>query len=220
MTTERRRKISSGEWKERRSPPPGRDSLTEQEQTDRFQAMSDLWDSDKETARVANIVAPIRLPLDDPRFIELLAWWGTPYSYGAGRPSDVVRWPPATAPTGVHGGRGVDCSGFAQVALVHLGLLAADEHDRSAAALYDLAKPIAVGLEQMGDLAFYGSGGRVSHVMVVVAPGIVMGARGGDQTTNGDNPRAFCQLEPLRYWSLFIGVRRLPVADASTQPIA
>lgn len=155
----------------------------------------------------------MKLPTNDERFVELLEWWGTPYSYGAGRPSDALScWPPNDPPRGMNGGRGVDCSGAVQIFLVRLGLLAQDAPDRSAAALYDLGKPVPDGAEQMGDLAFYGPPGRVSHVMLVVGPGVVMGARGGDQTTNGDQPRAFVQLEPLKYWSAFHGVRRLAAA--------
>lgn len=150
------------------------------------------------------------LPLDDARFIDLLAAWSVPYSWGAGAPSNADEgWPNGVK--GIKGGIGWDCSGFAQAALVRLGMLSIRAPDCSASTLYGLGKPVAPGEEQMGDLAFYGPHGQVQHVMVVVGTGIVFGARGGDSSTNADQPRAFVQLEPLKYWSgAFLGVRRLP----------
>jgi cell wall-associated NlpC family hydrolase len=151
----------------------------------------------------------VRLPLADPRFLDLLAAWGSPYSYGAGAPNNAVNgWPYGVG--GVHGGVGWDCSGFAQAALVRLSLLSGTAPDRSAAALYTIMAPVPDGQEQLGDLAFYGAATHVVHVMVVVAPGVVLGARGGDQNTNGDQPKALVQLEPLKYWNLFLECRRMP----------
>lgn len=150
----------------------------------------------------------MKLPTGDERFYDLLAAWGTPYSWGAGEPkSSLTGWPGGVK--GLRGGVGWDCSGFVQAALVRLGMLAPDAPDRSARTLYEDSKPVPAGTEQMGDLAFYGLLGRAQHVMLVVGTGVVIGARGGDATTNGANPRAFVQLEPLMYWSAFLGVRRL-----------
>lgn len=121
----------------------------------------------------------------------LLSALGIPYSYGAGSPAT----PFGQMATGIKGGRGLDCSGFAQSALVALGRLPSSAPDRSAAALADLAAPVAIGAQRAGDLAFYGSG-RVSHVMVVLtdadAAGVseVIGASGGRPSTNGDDPNA------------------------------
>jgi len=87
--------------------------------------------------------------------------------------------------------QGVDCSGWAQWALVRLGLLSSSEPDRSARALADLADPVELGEQQPGDIAYY-----PGHIMVVVGwPGEdghspVMGASGGDRSTLGDNPNA------------------------------
>lgn len=151
----------------------------------------------------------MKLPVGDERFYDLLAAWGTPYSWGAGEPKlSIDGWPRGVK--GLKGGIGWDCSGFAQAALVRLGILSPDAPDRSSAALFDATRPVPAAGERMGDLAFYGPLGRASHVMVVVGPGVVLGARGGDQTTNGDAFRAFVQLEPLMYWSAFLGVRRFP----------
>lgn len=150
----------------------------------------------------------MRLPVGDERLYDLLAAWGVPYSWGAGGPSTGDSWPDGTP--GVKGGRGFDCSGFAEAALVRLGLMVPGAPRRSAAMLWDSATSVPIGTERMGDLAFYGPLGRAAHVMVVVGPGVVLGARGGDQTTNADAPKAYVQLEPLMYWSAFLGVRRLP----------
>jgi len=150
----------------------------------------------------------MRLPTGDERFYDLLAAWGVPYSWGAGGPGTADAWPNGTP--GVKGGVGFDCSGFVEAALVRLGLMPHDALRRSAAMLWDAATSVPAGAEQLGDLAFYGPLGRASHVMLVVGPGVVLGARGGDQTTNGDNARAFVQLEPLMYWSAYLGCRRLP----------
>lgn len=156
----------------------------------------------------------MKLPSNDERFLELLPSWGTPYSYGAGSPADAhAGWPDGVKGNG--GGKGYDCSGYVQAALVHFGMLSETAPDRSAAALYAAGSPIPAGGELFGDLAFYGAGYRVSHVMLVVGPGVVMGSRGGGEGTNGNDPRAFVQIEPLHYWSLFMGVRRLPAEVGS-----
>jgi cell wall-associated NlpC family hydrolase len=161
----------------------------------------------------------MRLPLNDARLIDLLAWWGTPYSYGAGRPSDALtHWPPAAPPRGVNGGAGIDCSGFAQVALVRLGLLASAEIDRSAAALFDLGSAISLDHASLGDLVFYGPRGHVQHVVLYIAPGVILGADGGTSTTNGNDPRAFVRLDRLDYRPDFLGARRMPLALKQATP--
>lgn len=62
---------------------------------------------------------------------------------------------------------------------------------------------------QLGDLAFYGGHARISHVTVCLGGGVTIGANGGNSMTNGDDPRAFVQLQPIRYRADFRGVRRL-----------
>jgi len=121
---------------------------------------------------------------------ELLATVGIPYRWGAGEPS--TPWP---AP-------GYDCSGFAQGALVRLGLLHPSHPDRRAVDLANLCDPVDSGQERLGDLAFYGS--PVSHVMVVLAPGLVIGARGGGSRTHGGDPRACVGVRVLTYRSLTV----------------
>jgi cell wall-associated NlpC family hydrolase len=149
----------------------------------------------------------MRLALDDPRVLELLAAWGVPYSWGAGTPRHgTTDWPDGAH--GIAGGVGWDCSGFAQAALVRLGILSPMSPDRTAAALFNLCAPVIPGGERIGDLAFYGIG-RISHVMVVIGPEVVFGACGGGSKTNADDPRAFVRIERLMYRADLVGIKRL-----------
>lgn len=157
------------------------------------------------------------LPLRDPLVLDILAAWGVPYSWGGGLPRHgKTAWP--DGPRGIAGGVGWDCSGFAQAVLVRLGLLPENAPDRTAAGLYDISAPVMPGAAKVGDLAFYGAV-RISHVMVVLGPGVVIGAAGGGQQTNGDDPRAYVKLERLRYRSDFAGVRRMgPLPRPEVEP--
>jgi len=146
----------------------------------------------------------------DQRVSELLLAWGSPYSWGAGTPRDGGgTWPPSPLPKGLNGGRGFDCSGFAQAALVRLGILDKNAPDRTAASLWSVAAPVDETEARLGDLAFYGSGGRITHVTVCLGHGVCIGANGGGAATNGDNAKAFVQLQPLRYRNDLRGVRRI-----------
>lgn len=122
--------------------------------------------------------------LKDPRVVELLSTIGTPYFWGKGDPK--TPWPAAA----------YDCSGFAQGALVYLGLLKPTEPDRNAAGLGNISDPVT-DAPRLGDLALYGK--PVSHVMVVLDKDWVIGATGGGSKTHGDNPEACVQLRRLRY---------------------
>jgi cell wall-associated NlpC family hydrolase len=107
---------------------------------------------------------------------------GWPYFFGRGSPS--TPWE--------DGPNGVDCSGFAQMALVKLGILSSDAGDRGARTLADDSDPLELGEQEPGDLAYY-----PGHVMVVISgPGAdghseVMGASGGTSTTFGDDDGAY-----------------------------
>lgn len=152
----------------------------------------------------------LKLDVLDERVTEILLGWGIPYCWGAGSPKDGGGdWPPNPLPKGVDGGRGFDCSGFAQAALVRLGMLDAKAPDRAAATLWDLCKPVDETEARLGDLAFYGPGARITHVTVCLGFGTTIGANGGGSSTKGDNPKAFVQLQPIRYRADFRGVRRL-----------
>lgn len=148
----------------------------------------------------------MKLDVLDDRVLWLLEAYGVPYSWGAGTPTH-DGWPIGVK--GLKGGVGYDCSGFAQAALVRLGLLKAGTPDRSAAGLWEAGTPIDTDAAQLGDLAFYGGHARITHVTVCLGGGVCIGANGGNSMTNGDDPRAFVQLQPIRYRADFRGVRRL-----------
>ena len=153
----------------------------------------------------------LKLNLDDAVVLDLLRAFGIPYAYGAGAPKDGAgAWPPDPLPLGHGNGRGIDCSGLVQAALVHIGHLKATEPDRTAAGLWDKTKPIAEELAAVGDLAFYGQPGNVRHVTLCLGGGVCLGANGGGANTYGDNPAAFVKLDRVRYRVDFLGVRRLP----------
>ena len=61
----------------------------------------------------------------------------------------------------------------------------------------------------LGDLAFYGSPAHVSHVMVCLGDGVVIGACNGTSKTNGDDPKAFVQLQRLHYRDDLVSVGRI-----------
>lgn len=98
---------------------------------------------------------------------------GWPYWWGKGSPS--TPWS--------EGPQGVDCSGYACMALVRLGLLSSSAPDMGARTLADESYPVEVGDQVPGDLAYY-----PGHVVVVVSyPGedghsAVIGASGHSTT--------------------------------------
>jgi cell wall-associated NlpC family hydrolase len=118
----------------------------------------------------------------DPTLATALGW---PYWFGKGSPS--TPWE--------SGPDGVDCSGFAQMALVKLNKLSSSARDRGARTLADESDPIELGQQRIGDLAYY-----PGHVMVVAGtPGPdghspVIGASGGGELDLGNNPNARVKL--------------------------
>lgn len=141
-------------------------------------------------------------PSDDTR--GLPAWLaesiGEPYSWGGGSPASP--WPD-------NAGKGWDCSGYVQAALVQLGLMDEDESDRTAQGLYDITADISS--PELGDLAFYGTRpDNITHVMLCVGDGRVIGASGGTSSTHGDDPNARVKVFSSHlYRSDFIGYGRL-----------
>lgn len=150
----------------------------------------------------------------DERVMQLLAAWGVPYVFGAGQPADAMtHWPGGVRSTLDHAPEmekvpGWDCSGFAQCALVAIGMLSPKASDRGAARLYADGQSMAEVAASMGDLAFYGRP-TVEHVMVYLGDGVVLGATGGRSTTFGKTPTAYVDLKPVRYRSDFLGFRRV-----------
>lgn len=135
----------------------------------------------------------------------LLEAVGVPYSYGGGYPG--ATWP--TGSRGVGGGVGWDCSGFAQAGLVQLGQLSTDAEDRTAQGLADTGRSADGSRE--GDLAFYGkSWSKVSHVMLSLGNGQVIGASGGTTSTNADDSGAYVKVfNTPQYRGDFLGWKRL-----------
>jgi cell wall-associated NlpC family hydrolase len=143
----------------------------------------------------AAVVTPLGALVDDPQVRALLATLGTPYHWNRGTPA--MPWPPGPS----------DCSGYAQAALVMLGLLRPTEPDRRAFDLAMVSSPVQRGEGRLGDLAFYGA--PVSHVMVCLGNGWVIGPRGGGSKTFGDNPGAYVDIKPLMYRGDFVVIGRL-----------
>tara|TARA_R110000868_G_scaffold50318_2_gene160911 strand:- start:317 stop:850 length:534 start_codon:yes stop_codon:yes gene_type:complete len=125
----------------------------------------------------------------DPVLATALGW---PYWFGKGSPA--TPWE--------SGAEGVDCSGFAQMALVKLNLLSSSAPDRGARTLADQSEPIEIGQQQIGDLAYY-----PGHVMVVAGrAGVdghspVIGASGGGEFDLGNNPNARIKLFPTALYN-------------------
>lgn len=138
-------------------------------------------------------------PTENPPVSKLAEALGVPYAWGAGSPS--TPWPHGEQgwddELGRTGEKGWDCSGFAQAALVRLGILSSSEPDRTAQGLHDIADQVDELDVREGDLAFYGSSpSSVVHVMVVTGPRAdgwtpVIGASGGGSSTFGDDPDAY-----------------------------
>lgn len=134
----------------------------------------------------------------DPTLSTALGWR---YYFGKGSPAT----PWSSGPDGV------DCSGFAQMALVKLNLLSSSAPDRGARTLADDSDPVELGQQRIGDLAYY-----PGHVMVVAgSPGYdghspVIGASGGTSTTLGTDENARVKLfSSGAYRSDFVTYMRL-----------
>lgn len=136
----------------------------------------------------------MRLPVEDHRVVRLLEAWGVPYYWGG---DSRKAWPP----------KPVDCSGFAQAALVELGTLHPSQPDRTAEGLRQVCDVVDESSADVGDLAFYGRG-KATHVVVCLGGGATIGANGGGRNTKGDDPRAFVQLQPIRYRADLICIGR------------
>ena len=130
----------------------------------------------------------MRIDYYNPRVQTLLAAIGTPYAWGSG---DLVN---ASWLAGSY-----DCSGFAQAALLELGLVEPGSWtDKTAHDLARVCDPINIGHEEPGDLGFYGAK-KITHVMVCLGNGMAIGANGGTSKTHGDDPKACVQVRPVNY---------------------
>lgn len=131
---------------------------------------------------------------------------GTPYLWGGKSPST-----------------GLDCSGAITAAAVEAGLAPPGFKSNNAEALYKIAKKVSPGDVEAGDLAFYGSTmpwGKISHVMMAVGDGRVMGASGGGPSTTSTaiarQQGAEVKIVPkAEYRSDLVGYGRLPLAQVA-----
>lgn len=133
---------------------------------------------------------------------ELQTLIGTPYIWGGKNPQKAG---------------GLDCSGAVTYVLAKLDLVPPG-YIRNADQLFREAERIL--LPQAGDLAFYGTSADVSHVMVVVGDGRVLGATGGGRSTTSTEiakkQGAEIKYEPLSYRKDLVGYGR-PRAYAAAQ---
>ena len=92
---------------------------------------------------------------------------------------------------------------------------------RRAADLYSFCKPIAIGSQAAGDLAFYDGGSGVSHVVVVVAPpdgskdghSPCFGASGSGSGTVGQYSDQCVKEHWSNYWGAFKSFGRVPLTS-------
>jgi len=114
----------------------------------------------------AGLAVAVGVLMSKERQLKLAVGW--PYLWAAGRPS--TPW--------TDGPDGVDCSGFAQMALVLLGIMKASASDKSAQGLAEVAAwQDDDKSPQLGDLAFYGtSTSNITHVAVLLSDGRVIEA--------------------------------------------
>ncbi len=112
---------------------------------------------------------------------------GIPYIYGGSSPRV-----------------GFDCSGFVIWILQVFGRLPSGDWTSE-----DLSKLFTkTDSPQIGDLAFYGGNHTVSHVMMCIGNGTVIGASGGDHTTltveDALKRNAMVKTKPMHYRSDFL----------------
>lgn len=131
----------------------------------------------------------------NPEVQQVLKYMGLPYWWAIGTPS--TQWPPT---------KGADCSGWAQMVLVFWRMLKTTEPDRSALGLADICIPVTD--PTLGDLCFYG-GAKITHVGVYLDNGWMIGANGGHDMTQGDDPNAHVSLRPVRYRTDFVCYGRI-----------
>lgn len=118
-------------------------------------------------------------------------YWGGHETDGADKDDSVTTWEEALALLRAGAtGWGLDCSLFANLALVKLRLWPAFKR-KTAATLANDSNPVAWGEQRPGDLAYY-----PGHVMMVLTypnaagDSEVIGASGGGSTTFGNDPNA------------------------------
>lgn len=141
----------------------------------------------------------------------LLAAVGWLYTWGGA--AGLTTWAAAVALAG-RGVGVVDCSLFASLALVKMGIRKTFKR-YTAMSLANACDPIAWGDQQPGDVAIY-----PGHVMIVLTgpdgkgDSRVIGASGGGSSTHGDNPNARVKtFDSARYRKDFVCFGRLKTSE-------
>lgn len=111
---------------------------------------------------------------------------------------------------GAEGERTLDCSGSVSLALRELEALGAvrltHPGRRWTTATLAAACPKVSGPPRLGDAQLYTVEGRAVHVMLHTGVGgLVLGARGGDSGTHGQDPAAYVDVLPADYWPGHLG---------------
>lgn len=122
---------------------------------------------------------------------------GLPYWYGDATCPQTLKTP------WLNDCKGYDCSGLAQGLLREAGILRSDAwHDKTA---HDLSRACdSTAAPVPGDLCFYGTVGKITHVTVYLGEGMCIGANGGTSTTRGNDERARVQIVPAKYRKDFL----------------
>jgi cell wall-associated NlpC family hydrolase len=161
--------------------------------------------SAREDSREGTVSASADYGVADPLLDALgwlYTWGGSPRTWG-------------DAEQLARAGRGVvDCSGFASLALVRMGLRKSYKR-YTALTLANASDPVAWGKQQPGDIAVY-----PGHVMIVLSrprsdgDSKVIGASGGGSKTRGNDPNARVKVfDSARYRKDFMTFGRLKATE-------
>lgn len=150
-------------------------------------------------------VKPLDPSVKEALLTKMNSFIGTPYIWGGKNPRE-----------------GLDCSGAVTAAVVAAGLAPPSFKNNNAESLYKISKKISSSDVEAGDVAFYGSTmpwGKVSHILMTVGDGRVMGASGGGPSTTSvaiaKQQGAEVKILPkAEYRSDFVGYGRLPLPMA------
>lgn len=146
---------------------------------------------------------------------ELVAWQeDLVLATRAGRPAIYYVWAGSRDPTEGH-----DCSGHIVWWCRQVGI-SLPRGRATADSMWRDLEPVEVHEVQPGDLAFYGTSSRATHVMIVMPGGGVAGMSGGGSkttsiaiaTAKGAHHKAF---KSHTYRRDFLGFRKLPIPGES-----
>lgn len=111
---------------------------------------------------------------------------------------------------------GLDCSGAVSVCLERVGIVPGGWRlTHTAEGIRDWAIPVPLVEAEPGDLVFYGSPMRISHVMMLLDEITVIGSAGGGPRCTmpeiAESIGAGVQLKPLGYRRDLVELRRAPL---------